>query len=461
MDLSKPFRDLSVLEASIVRAVLGVDICCTQPLGSALSNTDQGAETRKTDSYHSAEDDHGDGDGHGHGHDGGGGNNGGAVWRNDNIEISRDRHTPIECVVDGPYSVDSNHCDVIEVTALTYVMPHADAKANDDDIASSIPSPPSPSPTSRLVLPLIPTSMFTLPSSSSSSPSSHPKPKTDLSIVTIESNKNHNVLPLSDINRTPCSTSTQQSPVPFIDCSGKTNLSYQQKQRNEKKKKKKHEQRKIEKEKGNSNRIEVDEDDLYQRAKAIFDFLTPNACLKFHERRMKRKYQHHDYDNEYDYNNGAGRSSCKYFVLDEKADTGLANTGTGIIEGAGDSDGGELEEHVGQSIESSPLQSQSHIASTSLLLNSTTKSHVTDNYCISGNIYHRNNRDDNDNDYDDNSKNDREGVLPPISCYRSNVGVGVGVDAQDKNKHEHEHECGDDLRSLLGFSSFKSSYKNN
>ena len=190
--------------------------------------------------------------------------------------------------------------------------------------------------------------------------------------------------------------------------------------------------------------IEVDEEDLYQRAKVIFDFLTPSACLQFHERRMKRKYQYHDYDND----NGGERSNYKCFAFEEKADTGLADTGTGIIEGAGDSDGGELEKHVGKSKKSSNLQSvQSHIASTSLLLSS--KSHVTDNCCDSGNICHRNNEHDNDND--DNSKNDKEGILPPTSCYRSNVGVGVGVDAQ----HNNEHEYDDDLRSLLGFSSFK------
>ena len=469
MDLSKPFRDLSVLEASIVRAVLGVDICCTQPIESAPSNTDQGAETglrkadqgaetgfRKIDSYHSADDGHSDGDGHD-----GGGNIGGVVWRYDNIEISRD--TPIECNADGPYSANSNHHrDVMKEIALTSVMPHVDAKAYDDGIISSIFSPPSPSSspslspspslTSLLVLPPISMYKLTLPSSSSSSSSSsHPEPITDLSIITIESNKNHNVLPLSDITRIPYSTSTQQSPVPFIECSSKTNSSYQQKQCN--KKKKKHKQKRIEN--VNSNKIEVNEDDLYQRAKVIFEFLTPHACLQFHERRMKRKYQYHDNDNDYD--SGGKRSNNKCFTLDEKDDTGLADTGTGIIEGTGDSEGGELEEHVRQSLDLSPLQSD--IASTSLLLNS--KSHVTDNYCISGYICHRNNEDDNDNDNDNNSKNDREVILPPVSYFRSNAGVGVGVDAQHNNKHEHEHEYGDDLRTLLGFSSFKSSYKNN
>jgi hypothetical protein len=206
--------------------------------------------------------------------------------------------------------------------------------------------------------------------------------------------------------------------------------------------------------------IEIEEKQ-YMKAKAIFDFITPSACLAFHERGMKRKQcdYNNDYydDNYYDGDNGDGDSSL---ALD-----GIAGTGT-IERDRDDVGNSERVEDAATSSESS-------------------SSHNNDSNSSNRNNSKNGNNHDNDNSSNRSvnkkkkkkkKKNVNNSTISSIDNNKSK-GVGLAIGAREERGGE---EIGGDegvggivgvgvgvgmesesLRSLLGFSSFKSSYKSN
>jgi hypothetical protein len=206
--------------------------------------------------------------------------------------------------------------------------------------------------------------------------------------------------------------------------------------------------------------IEIEEKQ-YLKAKAIFDFITPSACLAFLERGMKRKK--YDYDNDYSDDNhndgdyGDNGDDDSSLVLE-----GIAGTGT--IEGDNVGNSESVEDTV-----TSSESSSSH--------NNDCNSYNRNN-SKNGNYYnnaHIMNTSNNKSKKKKKKKNNNNSTISSSDNNRSKVGIGlrgedegvggIGIEARGgvgvgagAGVESLESES---LRSLLGFSSFKSSYKNN
>ena len=382
MDLSKPFKDLSVLEASIVRAVLGEDIR-SAPL------------TR-----HSAD--------------------------SSNLSSS-----PV-----------NGREMALAVQAVSSVL--AESDVDDGAVACTVATPLT---SSLLASPPTSTSTSTLALTYSSCLSL----SIDPTIAPTNIASTHNTLPVRAVSHTHRSTSTSSLPPTERNSSN-------QKQRE------------------HDDMIEIEEKQ-YLKAKAIFDFITPSACLAFHGRGMKRK--EYDYNNDYYDDNGSDNNdSDSCLALD-------GMTGTRTIGRDGNSAGNS--ESVEDTVTSSK-SSSSHTTS----LSSNFKSDVMSNDCNKYNRKDSKNNNDYNNDNDNNisscnikkrkkkkkKKNNNICTIPSIDN-TSEVGIGVGLEmgagegaVVGVGMRRGEGGVGvgvgigaeslesESLWSMLGFSSFKSTYKN-
>lgn len=377
MNLSKPFKDLSVLETSIVRAVLGEDIRYTPSI----------------------------------------------------------QHSAVSCdLSSSPVNVREG---TLAVQAGSTVLAVSDA---DDGAVACTVATPLPSS----LLPSNPTS--TLTSAPVITSSLGPSLSADPAITDTNIAPTHNMLPVHAVSHTHCSTLTSLLPLTERNSSN-------------------------EKQREHDSMIEIEEKQ-YMKAKAIFDFITPSASLAFYERGMKRKQ--YDYNN--DYNNDYYDDNCNDGDNgDDDSSSALDRiAGTGTIERDRDNVGNS------ESVEDAVTSSESSSSN-----NNDCNSYNRD---ISKNSNNNNNAHSINNSVNNKKskkkkkkKNKNCSTISSIDDNKSEIGIGLS-----KETREEEDEGGggggigigdqgggvgagvgveslesESLRSLLGFSSFKSSYKNN